>query len=608
MRTGVALRCTRVPATPTSRALRLRLLARPHAVGRRSRRAICGHARRRSRARRRVTAAASADDETVPSAGRRPPPPKEQRRRRTDRDVDGRPGRPARGRRPGARRGRVDPRPPRRPRPATAPAGAPPRQRTAARERTGGVPPPPAPIVRPPAQPAAYASTVVQITTSGRAAPGPRRRQRDPRGRRHRSRCIERDRRPWATRRTACSTSSGRSTTPAAGDRRPSPRRHATSRRRRGARAGHRRRRGGPTPHATPRQPPRRTPRRPRPQPGRAPPRSDLDRRALARARRGSASAAPRSASPPSSRPRPKQRRAAAQAAAEAAAQAAAEEAAQALAEPQSTPTPTPTTEPTPTPAATSTPHADHDRGSHGNADGHDPRQTPTAAPTETPTTVPTPTPTTGGASGRHRLRPPPSSASPTSCGARRPRARGTAPALTSAAWAAGRQEPARTTRSPSTTPVHPELTAAQLHVPGDLVFWGDDEQRRPRSTTSRIYLGDGRIIHAPRTGRPGHARSRCTTGGPRTSSAVPPSVGPIGGTRIGVSRDVLVVPAPGSPTRTSLDIQPRERSRTQAGRTLVASFAASSAGSSVPSRMRRVAQAEVSIPDRSSITARSRA
>ena len=44
-------------------------------------------------------------------------------------------------------------------------------------------------------------------------------------------------------------------------------------------------------------------------------------------------------------------------------------------------------------------------------------------------------------------------------------------------------------------------ITAAQL-APGDLVFWGSSSN--PSSIYHvGLYVGDGQMIHAPRTGRP---------------------------------------------------------------------------------------------------------
>lgn len=70
---------------------------------------------------------------------------------------------------------------------------------------------------------------------------------------------------------------------------------------------------------------------------------------------------------------------------------------------------------------------------------------------------------------------------------------------LTSKAWAAGGKSLPHysVAQYDAATPV----SAAQLR-PGDLVFWG--EGASPSSIYHvALYVGDGRIIHAPRTGRP---------------------------------------------------------------------------------------------------------
>ncbi|MGF9755810.1 C40 family peptidase, partial [Microvirga sp. 0TCS3.31] len=45
------------------------------------------------------------------------------------------------------------------------------------------------------------------------------------------------------------------------------------------------------------------------------------------------------------------------------------------------------------------------------------------------------------------------------------------------------------------------KITAADL-VPGDLVFWGSSSSQSSIYHVA-LYIGDGQIIHAPRTGRP---------------------------------------------------------------------------------------------------------
>jgi cell wall-associated NlpC family hydrolase len=70
---------------------------------------------------------------------------------------------------------------------------------------------------------------------------------------------------------------------------------------------------------------------------------------------------------------------------------------------------------------------------------------------------------------------------------------------LTSKAWAAGGKSLPHysVAQYDATTPI----SASELR-PGDLVFWGDNDS--PSSIFHvALYVGDGRIVHAPRTGRP---------------------------------------------------------------------------------------------------------
>ncbi|WP_157538473.1 MULTISPECIES: C40 family peptidase [unclassified Nocardioides] len=70
---------------------------------------------------------------------------------------------------------------------------------------------------------------------------------------------------------------------------------------------------------------------------------------------------------------------------------------------------------------------------------------------------------------------------------------------LTSKAWAAGGKSLPHysVAQYDVTTPI----SASELR-PGDLVFWGDSDS--PSSIFHvALYVGDGRIVHAPRTGRP---------------------------------------------------------------------------------------------------------
>ncbi|WP_457188475.1 C40 family peptidase [Nocardioides sp. P5_E3] len=221
------------------------------------------------------------------------------------------------------------------------------------------------------------------------------------------------------------------------------------------------------------------------------------------------------------------QAEAAAQAAAEAQAQAQAQADAQAQAqaqaeqEQQSTPTPaptptsTPTTKPTPTPtptpSATPTPTPTPTETPTATAT---PTPTPTETPTPTPTPVPAPTPvpTPTTLPTTPPTPPPPVSTGasaaiafaaaqigdPYKWGASGPNAWDCS-GLTAGAWAAaGKALPhysvAQYTQST-------KITAGQL-APGDLVFWGASSS--PGSIYHvALYIGDGQIIHAPRTGRP---------------------------------------------------------------------------------------------------------
>ncbi|NHA00790.1 C40 family peptidase [Nocardioides sp. W3-2-3] len=70
---------------------------------------------------------------------------------------------------------------------------------------------------------------------------------------------------------------------------------------------------------------------------------------------------------------------------------------------------------------------------------------------------------------------------------------------LTAGAWSAGGKSLPH--YSVAQYDVSTPISAADLR-PGDLVFWGDGGGP---STIHHValYVGDGRIIHAPRTGRP---------------------------------------------------------------------------------------------------------
>lgn len=180
---------------------------------------------------------------------------------------------------------------------------------------------------------------------------------------------------------------------------------------------------------------------------------------------------------------------AAAQAEEQAAQQAAADKAAQEAAEEAEatkapTPKPTKTATPTPTPTVTPTPT---------------PTPTPTATPTSTPTSTPTTVPPapTGDAAAAVAFAAA-QIGDPYKWAASGPDAWDCS-GLTAGAWAAGGKSLPHYSVAQYTgsTPI-----AAASLVPGDLVFWGSSS----RSTSIyhvALYVGDGQIIHAPRTGRP---------------------------------------------------------------------------------------------------------
>ena len=145
-------------------------------------------------------------------------------------------------------------------------------------------------------------------------------------------------------------------------------------------------------------------------------------------------------------------------------------------------PTGTPSTDPTPTPDPTPDPT---------------PTPTPTPDPTPTPPPAPTPPPPASGASAaisfaRAQI------GEPYRWGASGPGAWDCS-GLTMGAWAAGGTSLPHysVAQYEQSTPIQP----SQLQ-PGDLVFWGSSSD--PGSIYHvALYVGDGRIIHAPRTGRP---------------------------------------------------------------------------------------------------------
>jgi len=69
---------------------------------------------------------------------------------------------------------------------------------------------------------------------------------------------------------------------------------------------------------------------------------------------------------------------------------------------------------------------------------------------------------------------------------------------LTSAAWAAGGKTLPHYSVAQFTQSTR--ITAADLQ-PGDLVFWGSSSSASSIYHVA-LYIGDGQIIHAPRTGR----------------------------------------------------------------------------------------------------------
>lgn len=151
-------------------------------------------------------------------------------------------------------------------------------------------------------------------------------------------------------------------------------------------------------------------------------------------------------------------------------------------------PTPTPTSSVTPTPTATATP-------------------TPTATATPTPTIAPTPTPTPVPPTVPSTTTGDPAAAiafataqigDPYKWGASGPNAWDCS-GLTAGAWAAGGKSLPHysVAQYTSSTPI----SSASL-LPGDLVFWGSSSKSTSIYHVA-LYVGDGQMIHAPRTGRP---------------------------------------------------------------------------------------------------------
>jgi cell wall-associated NlpC family hydrolase len=210
----------------------------------------------------------------------------------------------------------------------------------------------------------------------------------------------------------------------------------------------------------------------------------------------------------------------AAQEAAEQAAQEAADQAAQEAAEEAAEEAATTKPSPTQAPSPTGSP-------------------SPTKAPTHTPTPVPAPSPTTPAPTTPEPTTPEPTTPAPTTPPAPAPTTPAPAPAptpvppassgadaaiafaaaqigdpykwgaagpdawdcsgLTAGAWAKGGKSLPHYSVAQFTGSTR--ITAAQL-APGDLVFWGSSSN--PSSIYHvGLYVGDGQMIHAPRTGRP---------------------------------------------------------------------------------------------------------
>ena len=194
-------------------------------------------------------------------------------------------------------------------------------------------------------------------------------------------------------------------------------------------------------------------------------------------------------------------------------AQAQAEQEQQSTPTPAPTPTPTPTTTPHPrTPRRRRRPDADADRDAHAptprrprrrrdaDPDPTDATPTPTPTPTPPPTTPPTP-PTAAGVDrcrGRDRLRRR-ADRRPVQVGRLGPERLGLLGPHRGRVGRGRQVAAALLGRA-----VHPvdEDHRRQL-APGDLVFWGSSSN--PSSIYHvALYIGDGQIIHAPRTGPAG--------------------------------------------------------------------------------------------------------
>lgn len=148
-------------------------------------------------------------------------------------------------------------------------------------------------------------------------------------------------------------------------------------------------------------------------------------------------------------------------------------------------PTPSEPPEPSESPAPTSTPSP---------TSSATPTPSDTATPSDTSSPSPTPPPATGAAAAikfaRAQL------GKPYEWGADGPNSYDCS-GLTMRAWEAGGKSLSHSSRMQysESTPI----SRSQLR-PGDLVFWGSS----PSSIYHvALYVGDGKIVHAPRTGRP---------------------------------------------------------------------------------------------------------
>lgn len=173
----------------------------------------------------------------------------------------------------------------------------------------------------------------------------------------------------------------------------------------------------------------------------------------------------------------------------------------------QQTPAPQPTVEPTPTPTPTAEPTE-----ASSPTPSETPTETPSATPTEIPTETPTETPTEAPTDPPAAPAPPtPKNGAeaaiafaraqigePYRWGAAGPSSWDCS-GLTAGAWQAGGGSLPH--YSVAQYEQSAPISAGELQ-PGDLVFWGSGKD--PGSIYHvALYVGGGKIIHAPRTGRP---------------------------------------------------------------------------------------------------------